>query len=339
MGKVKIGITMGDPAGIGPELCLRALREPAVLSRCTPVVFGDAGVLSRVADSTGLPRPNRIISREEWRRDGRENGPTVVDCEVIDPDAVRPGEVSAVCGRAAYRYIQAAIESAMANRIAAVTTAPLHKEALHRARVPHAGHTEIFAALTKAKRACMMLTSRRLTVSMVTTHVGYRDVAAMLSTRRVCDVIELTHQALGWMKRRAPRLAVCGLNPHCGEHGLFGNCEEEKVIGPAIQEARASGICVEGPIVPDVAFVPHNRSKFDGIICQYHDQGHIPFKMLAFETGVNISLGLPMIRTSVDHGTAFDIAWKGKASPTSLFEAVRAAVRLAAGKAARHPKL
>jgi 4-phospho-D-threonate 3-dehydrogenase / 4-phospho-D-erythronate 3-dehydrogenase len=338
-GKLKIAITMGDPAGVGPELCLRALAEPAIRSRCVPVVFGDAGVLERVADRTGLPRPTRVISLSDWRRDGHLAEPAVVDCGAVAAADVRPGRLSARCGRAAYRYIQAAIESALAHRVAGVVTAPLHKEALHLARVPYAGHTEIFSALTGARRSCMMLTSQRLTVTMVTTHVGLRDVPGKLSTRRIGDVIELTHQAMLWLKRRAPRLAVCGLNPHCGEHGLFGRREEEKMIRPAVEQARARGICVDGPVVPDVAFVPRTRQRFDAIVCQYHDQGHIPFKMLAFEHGVNITLGLPVIRTSVDHGTAFDIAWKGEASPASLQAAIRVAVRLAVGRAGKHSML
>jgi len=175
-----------------------------------------------------------------------------------------------------------------------------------------------------------MLTSDVLTVSMVTTHIGLAQVPTAISTQRVYDVIVLTAAAMQRMKQRAPVLAVCGLNPHSGEHGLFGNREEENAIIPAIEKARGHGLQVEGPLPPDTAFLPQQRKKFDAIICQYHDQGHIPFKMLAFDTGVNVTLGLPIIRTSVDHGTAFDIAWKGVANPESMFEAIRAAVRLSA---------
>jgi 4-hydroxythreonine-4-phosphate dehydrogenase len=175
----------------------------------------------------------------------------------------------------------------------------------------------------------MMLTSDVLTVSMVTTHIGFSQVPSRMSVERIYDVIALTAAAMERIKNRAARLGVCGLNPHSGEHGLFGEREEERLIVPAIEKARTAGIQVEGPIPPDTAFVPHQRQKYDAIVCQYHDQGHIPFKMLAFDKGVNVTLGLPIVRTSVDHGTAFDIAWKGVASPESLFEAIRAAIRLA----------
>jgi 4-hydroxythreonine-4-phosphate dehydrogenase len=167
---------------------------------------------------------------------------------------------------------------------------------------------------------------------MATTHIGYAEVPRKLSAQRVLEVIELTAEALPWMLRRAPRLGVCGLNPHAGEHGLFGQEEEEKFVGPAVAQARANGLAVEGPLVPDAAFTPAQRKRFDAIVCLYHDQGHIPFKMLAFDTGVNITLGLPIIRTSVDHGTAFDIAWKGVADPQSLFAAIRVAVEMARGR-------
>lgn len=179
-----------------------------------------------------------------------------------------------------------------------------------------------------------MLFSQELTVSMVTTHIGYADVPQKLSVDRIHDVITLTHQAMKRMLQREPRLAICGLNPHAGEHGLFGQKEEENHIEPAVMRAREAGIRVEGPLPPDTAFTSSVRSRTDAIVTMYHDQGHIPFKMLAFDTGVNITLGLPIIRTSVDHGTAFDIAWQGKASPTSLYSAVKVAADLAAGASA-----
>jgi len=180
-----------------------------------------------------------------------------------------------------------------------------------------------------------MLYSDILTVSMVTTHIGYLDVPKKLSVKRVRDVIELTAEAMQWMRQRKPRLGVCGLNPHAGEHGLFGQKEEERFVGPAVAQARKSGLAVEGPLPPDAAFTSGQRKKYDAIVTLYHDQGHIPFKMLAFDTGVNITLGLPIIRTSVDHGTAFDIAWKGIADPQSLYAAIRVATELAAGRKAR----
>ena len=177
-----------------------------------------------------------------------------------------------------------------------------------------------------------MLRSDVLTVSMVTTHIGYAEVPAKLSVARVLDVIELTHEAMTRMLQRAPRLAICGLNPHAGEHGLFGRREEERLLEPAIAQAKRKGIRIEGPLPPDAAFTAGQRRRFDAIVTLYHDQGHIPFKMLAFDTGVNVTLGLPIVRTSVDHGTAFDIAWRGVADPRSLLAAIRVAVELASHK-------
>lgn len=262
----------------------------------------------------------------------------MVDCAAIHAPEIEPGKISPACGRAACLYIEQAIRAALAGRIDAVVTAPIHKESLNLAGVKFPGHTEIFSALTKSRRSCMMLYSDPLTVSMVTTHIGYADVPQKLSARRILDVIELTAEAMGRILRRAPRLGVCGLNPHAGEHGLFGNQEEHNLVEPAVALARAKGMAVTGPLVPDAAFTPAQRRKYDAIVTLYHDQGHIPFKMLAFDTGVNLTLGLPIIRTSVDHGTAFDIAWQGKADPTSLFSAIRVAAELARTGSPRGPK-
>jgi len=322
-----IGITMGDPAGIGPELCLRVWREPSVLARCIPVLFGDLGVLKRIRESEPAMSGGRVLSLAEWQQKPAIAEPVLVDCAAIEPNSFQPGQVYSACGRAAFTYLEHAIATALAKQIAGVVTAPIHKEALRLAGIKYPGHTEIFAALTGARRACMMLRSDVLTVSLVTTHVGYAEVPNKISIGRVLEVIELTAEALHRMKQRPPQLGVCGLNPHAGEHGLFGN-EEEQFVAPAITQARARGIQVEGPLVPDAVFTSAQRKRFDAIVCLYHDQGHIPFKMLAFETGVNITLGLPIIRTSVDHGTAFDIAWRGVASPSSLLAAIHAAVDL-----------
>ncbi len=327
-----IGLTLGDPAGIGPEICLRALREPSVLAGCVPVLFGDAGVL-RCLERMGFPANDvPVVPLAEFNACTAPTIPVVVDCATLVVDKIEPGKVSAACGKAAYSYIEQSIRAALAKQIDGVVTAPIHKEALRLSGVEFPGHTEIFTALTGAQRSCMMLYSEKLTVSMVTTHVGYHEVPGRLSVERVLDVIELTAEAMRWMSGRAPRIGVCGLNPHAGEHGLFGQGEEEKVVGPAVAEAKKRGMDATGPLVPDAAFTEGVRRKFDAIVCLYHDQGHIPFKMLAFDTGVNLTLGLPIIRTSVDHGTAFDIAWQGKADPTSLYSAIRIAAQLAAGR-------
>ena len=328
--KPVIAITAGDPAGVGPELCVRALGDPEAAHLCNLVVFGDAGVLRRVAAACNLPEPSSVSPLEDWSAAQAEQLPTVIDCKATNALTVRPGCVDVACGRAAYTYIELAVREALAGRVAAVVTAPIHKESLRLAGVEHPGHTEILAALTGAKRYCMMLTSDAVTASFVTTHTAIADVPSGVTFERVRDVIELTAGALRRMRGREPVIGVCGLNPHAGEHGLFGQ-EEEMAIEPAIAAARGQGIDVEGPIPPDTAFLPNRRASIDAYVCIYHDQGHIPFKMLAFDTGVNITLGLPIVRTSVDHGTAFDIAWTGRASPTSLFEAIKCAVRLSSG--------
>ncbi len=326
-----VAITMGDPAGIGPELCLRALAETDLLTECLPVVFGDSSVLSRVAEACGLPQPAHIIPLADWKANPHVTAPAVVDCAAIDGATVTPGTVAEANGRAAYIYIETAIHAALRGEVGAVATAPIHKEALHLAQVPFPGHTEIFASLTQTKRACMMLASDEITTSFVTTHIGIIDVPGRVTQERVLEVIELTANAMQRLRGMSPRIAVCGLNPHAGEHGLFGRQEEENNIVPAIEAARAKGYTIEGPLPPDAAFVPAKRKTVDAFVCMYHDQGHIPFKMLAFENGVNVTLGLPIIRTSVDHGTAFDIAWRGIASPTSLYQAIRWGARLAGG--------
>lgn len=349
-GKPILGLTMGDPAGIGPEICLHALREPSLLAECVPVLFGDARILQRIASleshwsyaakgpertETKPASPCRTISFTDWQRGVALTEPLIVDFATPDLDQIEPGQISAAAGKAGYRYIEEAICAALVGKIEAVVTAPIHKEALRLSGVNFPGHTEIFTALTGAQRSCMMLYSDKLTVSMVTTHIGYHEVPGRLSVERVLNVIELTAETMRSMLGRSPRIGVCGLNPHAGENGLFGQDEEEKFVAPAVAEARRRGIDATGPLVPDAAFTAGTRKKFDAFVCLYHDQGHIPFKMLAFDTGVNLTLGLPIIRTSVDHGTAFDIAWQGKADPTSLYSAILVAVQLAVGRRAK----
>lgn len=328
-----LAITMGDPAGIGPEICLRLLAHQPTLELCRPVIFGDAAILTAVARTCRLRFSVPILAASQWP-DGHRSlvGPAVLNLQKIGVSEVTPGVVSAATGRASHAYILAAIRAALAGEVAGVVTAPIHKEALHAAGVPHPGHTEIFAEETKAARTCMMLTSPELTCSLATIHVSLREVPSLLTTAGILDAIELTAAAMERLRGRKPRLAVCGLNPHAGEGGLFGD-EEERIIRPAIAAATARGYDVVGPLPPDTAFRPELRQETDAYICMYHDQGLIPLKMLAFDEGVNVTLGLPIVRTSVDHGTACDIAWQGKASATSLIEAVRLAARLSAASA------
>ncbi len=326
----KLAVTMGDPAGVGPEICLRLLANPAIREICVPVIFGDAAVLVRCAREAGIAAPQRIIAQFDWPQVAKTlDAPAVLDFHGFDQSGFMPCTVSAATGAAAYGYVIKSIEAALAGEVAAVVTAPMNKEALHAAGIHYPGHTEIFAEKTHAKRSCMAFFSDELNCSLVTVHVGYDEVSALLSTQRILDVIELTADAVRKILGRAPKLAVCGLNPHAGEHGLFGRREEEEIILPAIEAARKQGLDVIGPLPPDTAFIVSRRRSTDAFICMYHDQALIPLKALAFDSAVNTTLGLSLVRTSVDHGTACDIAWQGKANPNSLFEAVKLAVKLA----------
>ncbi|TLD72866.1 4-hydroxythreonine-4-phosphate dehydrogenase PdxA [Phragmitibacter flavus] len=322
---------MGDPAGVGPEICLRALASAEIREIATAVVFGDAAVLRHCAAVTGLPEPRCIVREARWSQNFASlNEPAVLDLPGFNATDFNPGTVSGSTGAAAYRYIQKSITAAVDLEVQAVVTAPINKEALRAAGIDFPGHTEIFASATRARRACMFQFSKEVCASFVTVHVGYSEVPALISTDRILDVIELTAAALQRIHGRPPRLAVLGLNPHAGEHGLFGNREEERFIIPAIQTARQRGYEIEGPLPPDTAFIPAKRRVIDGFICMYHDQGHIPLKALAFDSAVNTTLGLPIVRTSVDHGTACDIAWQAKADPGSLFAAIKLAAKLSA---------
>lgn len=330
--KPRIAVTMGDPAGVGPEICLRLLANAELAERCVPVVLGDAAVLAACAHRTGLPEPARILAADGWAaKAGALPGGAAVDLGAIGAGDFSPGKVSAATGAAAFAYVEASIAAALAGEVDAVATAPLSKEALKAAGIDFPGHTEIFAARTAAPRWCMMQYSEAITCTFATVHVGYAEVPALLTRERVLEVIELTREGLRKIRGREPKIAVCGLNPHAGEGGLFGNREEERLIIPAIEAARAGGAQIEGPLPPDTAFLPWKRAETDAFVCLYHDQGHIPVKALAFEQAVNTTLGLPVIRTSVDHGTACDIAWQGKANPSSLFHAVDLAAKMALG--------
>ncbi|MEQ1854673.1 MAG: 4-hydroxythreonine-4-phosphate dehydrogenase PdxA [Chthoniobacteraceae bacterium] len=326
----RIAVTMGDPAGVGPELCLRLLADAAIACVCVPIIFGDADVLRRVAERIGVAFTAPVIAKNDWpTARSTVNAPSVLDFHLMDASAIMPGKISAACGDAAFRYVVAGIDAGLNGEVDAICTGPLNKEALHAAGHQFPGHTEIFAERMGAARSCMMQYSEELTCSCVSTHVGYAEVPKLITGERILDVIELTASALRRIRGREPKLLVCGLNPHAGEGGLFGGREEERIIAPAIDDARRRGMNVTGPVPPDTAFTPARRREFDAVVCMYHDQGHIPVKMIAFDSAVNTTLGLPVTRTSVDHGTAFDIAWQGIANPGSLFSAVRLAAKLA----------
>jgi len=319
----RIAVTTGDPAGIGPEVCLQLLTNPTAAEICQPIVFGDRVVLEKAAKECGLPLNARVVSRPE-----EAEGPSILDFGEIDKGEYQIGSINASTGRAGYRYVTEAIDAALAGKVDAVTTGPLNKEALHLAGVPFPGHTEILASRTRSERACMLQYSEEIRCVFVTTHIGYAEVPALLTEKRILDVIELAVDAMERIRGRKPRLLCCGLNPHAGENGLFGDGEEEKIIAPALEEARRRGIDITGPLPPDTVFLPARRKEYDCVVCMYHDQGHIPLKALAFDEAVNTTLGLPIIRTSVDHGTALDIAGQGIANPNSLLQALKLAAQL-----------
>jgi 4-hydroxythreonine-4-phosphate dehydrogenase len=304
---------MGDPAGIGPELCLRLLAEPQVLGVCEPIIFGDRHLLARVAD------------RLQWRAPAEES---VHHIRGLKVDDVRPGIVDAECGRYSFRCVEQAIDAAMTKKVAALCTMPINKESWHEAGISYPGHTELLVEKTATIRYCMMLTAPEVTCSLATTHVGFADVPKALTSERIAAALELTHAMMLKLRGRPPRLVVLGLNPHAGEHGLFGHGEEERIIAPVIAEARSKGWHVDGPMSADTAFVAGQRSSTDAYICMYHDQGLIPLKTLAFDSAANVTLGLPIVRTSPDHGTAYDIAWTGTARADSAVQAMLLAAQL-----------
>jgi 4-phospho-D-threonate 3-dehydrogenase / 4-phospho-D-erythronate 3-dehydrogenase len=327
MSRPIIAITMGDAAGIGPEIVMKALGHAEIYDRCRPLVIGDAGRLREVAPLVGLRADVHVVDGPDQ---ARFTCGTVdcVDLRLIPP-ALPFGHVSAQCGHAAYCYIERAVMLAKAGAIDAICTAPLNKEALHAGGHLYPGHTEMLAELTGAAEVSMMLVAPRLRVIHVTTHIGLIDAVARINPGLVERTIARAHDALVRTGITDPRIGVCGINPHAGEHGLFGHGEEEEKIVPAITACRAHGWTVEGPLPADSLFFRATRGDFDIVVAMYHDQGHGPIKMLGIEAGVNITVGLPVIRTSVDHGTAFDIAGQGLADERSMLEALRQAIDLA----------
>jgi 4-hydroxythreonine-4-phosphate dehydrogenase len=308
MSRQRIAITMGDPAGIGPEILLKACLDPS-LGDLELVAVASRGLLARVAARLGLPLPERI-----------EEPAGLLG---FAADAVEPGRIAGTNGAAAGACIEHAIDGCQSGAFAAMVTAPIHKQAIHAAGIPFPGHTEWLAARTGVSDETMMLYHERIAVALVTVHQGLATVSGALEPQRIVRVGRHLAEALRRLRGRPPRLAVLAFNPHAGEGGMFGR--EEDVIRPAIHELQRLGIACDGPLPPDTAFTPAARQTYDGWVCMYHDQGLIPFKAFAFDLGVNVTLGLPIVRTSVDHGTAFDIAWQGVAAHSSMVEAVRLA--------------
>jgi 4-hydroxythreonine-4-phosphate dehydrogenase len=294
MTRLRIGLTVGDPGGIGPEVCAHASEDPKVQTVCESVVYGPMAETAVAAYRTGAP--------------------------------------SAEGGRVAYEAIQAAVSDALAGRLDAVVTAPISKAGWALAGLPWRGHTDLLAHLTGASDVAMMFHADRLCVVLATVHIPLAEVPKQLTRARVERTIRLAHDELPWLGWSRPRLALAGLNPHAGEHGLMGD-EDERVLRPAVAAARQVGIDVTGPLPGDTVFVRALKGEFDAVIACYHDQGLIPVKLAAFGSSVNVTLGLPIVRTSVDHGTAYDIAGRGTADPGSMIQAVLLAARLATARA------
>ncbi len=322
------GITMGDSSGVGPEIVLNAFGKREL--RYPVVVFGDIAVLQYCNQRLGYNVPlHAVQSLGELRADCLN----VRDFGLMTADAITPGQINRASGAAARAYVVAAAEAALAGDLAAMVTLPMNKEATQLSDPGFVGHTELIGAVCGASDVTIMLASDQLIVTHVSTHVSLRDAIERAKQARIRKIIELTSEAVRRLIEN-PRIAVAGLNPHAGEHGLFGR-EEIEEIEPAVEWAKSQSMPVEGPIPPDTLFyMAVQKKRFDAVVCMYHDQGHIPLKLLDFEGGVNITLGLPIIRTSVDHGTAFDIAYQGVASTRSLVSALEFAARLAGETAA-----
>jgi 4-hydroxythreonine-4-phosphate dehydrogenase len=321
-----VAVTMGDPAGVGPEIIAKTFADPDFRVENRALVVGDAPRLQRAADLLGLElRANVVADPEEA---GFEEG-TVDVVQVGElPEDLPFGELDARAGAAAFEYVERAIELARGGRVAAIATAPLNKEAMHLGGYRYPGHTEILAELSGTQDYAMMLVTPELKVIHVSTHVALREAVERATEERELAVIRLAHESLRKLGVERPRIAVAGLNPHAGEHGLFGN-EDADRIEPAVERAKEDGIDASGPHAPDTVMMRARRGEFDIVVVQYHDQGHIPIKLMGFDTGVNVTVGLPFFRTSVDHGTAFDIAGTGEADHRSLRAALDLARELA----------
>jgi 4-hydroxythreonine-4-phosphate dehydrogenase len=339
-----LGITMGDPAGIGPEIAVKALADPNVYKICRPLVVGDAGVIAQAVKITGIEAEVLSVA---CVTDAKFKPGTidVFDLENVDLNSLQTGQISAMAGNAAFEAVSKVIELALSGQIDATVTGPIHKEALNLAGHHFAGHTEIYAHLTGTKDYTMMLAAENLRVVHVSTHVSLRQACDLVKKDRILSVIGLADTACRQLDIEQPRIGVAGLNPHSSDGGLFGFEERDEII-PAIEAAKAAGINADGPVPADTLFSKARGSWYDIVVAMYHDQGHIPLKLLGFiwdqrqkrwtsVSGINITLGLPIIRTSVDHGTAFDEAGKGTAVADSLIHAIEYAAKMAVNRKER----
>ena len=320
----KLAITMGDPGGVGPEIIARAVFSEEIRGLCSPIVIGDRSVMEEAMRIAGLALRLKVIA------DPGESRPVPDVMELIDekaPIKFEKGRPTAEGGKACAACIRRAVKLALDGKVEGIVTAPISKEALRMAGLSWPGHTEMLAELTGTKDYAMMLAGGPLKVILVTIHTSLRSVPDLITKEKVLKTIRLAKKACDMLGIDNPRIAVAGLNPHAGEAGLFGD-EEQREIRPAIKAAKEEGIPASGPFPPDTVFNKAYRGQTDIVVCMYHDQGLIPLKMVAFDKGVNVTVGLPFARTSPDHGTAYDIAWTGKADPTSMTEAIRLACRL-----------
>ena len=330
-GKVVIGITMGDPTGIGPEVIIKALLDRSIREKIFPVVFGDKGVLVRVAQDIGITdvrfREIALIDGVRSAEIGRREI-LVKSISNLKMTKLRYGRPDRNCGRAMVNYIKEAVDAAMAGYIDAIVTAPINKEAINEAGFRYGGHTDMIADFTGTKEFTMMFISKHFKVSLVTIHVPLKDVSMRITPQRIYKVGLLTWKTLRqYFGLKNPKIGVCGLNPHAGEGGIFGD-EEKDLIYPGIVSMRSKGIDAEGPLSPDSAFWRAYNKEFDAIIAMYHDQGLIPVKLIDFDNAVNVTIGIPIIRTSPGHGTAYNIAGQGKANPEPLKSAIELAYQM-----------
>lgn len=323
-----VAITTGDPAGIGPEVVLKALADQELLNTAHWIVIGDAAILKMVGAQINLNPPDCIVQdggSTQWPGN-RTAQVCLLDVRRLELSQFTIGKLSAACGSASLEYVRTATQLCLDGHADAMVTAPVNKEAVSLTDQSFTGHTEFIADLSKAAEPRMLLVNDRLRVIHVSTHRSLRS-ACELETPRIVHTIQLGHEALQSLGFVEPRIAVCGLNPHAGENGLFGS-EDLEFIVPAIQSAQNMGLICEGPFPADTIFIQAVRGAYDLVVAMYHDQGHVPMKLLDFENTINVSLGLPIVRTSVDHGTAFDIAGKNQADPSSMKAAMKLAVKM-----------
>lgn len=342
--KPVIGITMGDPAGVGPEIAVKVFTHTRIYELCKPLLIGDAGIFSKACNLVDDSLTINTISEVRAAR-FQPGQIDVLDLSLMGTNQLQPGVISAVAGKAAFKSIKKGIELALSGAVDALVTNPIHKESLNLAGFNFAGHTEILAHYTGSSDVAMLLVHGALRIAHVSTHVSLRKACDLVKKERVLKVIHLLHEACQMFGIAHPEIGVAGLNPHASDGGLFGTEEAEEII-PAIETAKAQGYHVEGPVPPDTFYARAKAGFYDGCVAMYHDQGHIPFKMETFRwdkqtgrivemKGVNVTLGIPIIRTSVDHGTAFDIAWRGVASADPLMEAITVATQMAEYKTSK----